>query len=223
MSITKTGIWTSDTSNHTYLVNNFTETKTATDWTLGGSVNSDGVAVLTGTSPTFTSKTFTLGDNDIIVVEFNCALPTPSTGKDGFFLGTTATTAANRYYYSTSTNSYGAAQSNASSSWNTYQLSAYNVTTPIYIKTYLIGKNVDIENVPPTVTTNSNKNPPVIQYTETNSVAFRAGYNSGNTSMVIHVWDMKVYKLNTCGISELNTDIASVYSGSVNAPHFYEI
>ena len=222
MSITKTGVWTSNTSDHTYLVNNFTETKTTTDWTLEGSVNSNGVAVLTGTGPAFTSKNFTLGDDDIIVVEFNCQLPTPSTGKDGFFLGTTAATAANRYYYDTSTNSYGAAQSNANSQWNTYQLSAYNINEPIYIKTYLIGKNVDIKDVPPTITTNSSKNPPVIQYTETNSIAFRSGYNSGNTNMVIHVWDMKVYKLNTCGISELNTNIASLYSGGINAPQFIE-
>lgn len=88
MSITKTGIWASDISNHTYLVNNFTETKTTTDWTLGGSIDNNGVAVLTGTNPAFTSKTFTLGDDDIIVVEFNCQIPTPSTGNDGFFLGT---------------------------------------------------------------------------------------------------------------------------------------
>jgi len=221
VSITKTGIWTSE-DKYTYLVNNFTETKTSTDWTLGGSVNSSGIAVLTGTTPAFSSKTFTLGDNDIIAVEFNCKLPTPSTGADGFFLGTTASANTNRYYYNTATQTWGSAQSNANSSWNTYQLSSYNLNTPIYIKTYLIGKNVDINDVPPTITTNSAKNPPVIQYTGTNSVAFRSGYNSGNTSMVIHIWNMKVYNINSHNFTE-RAGNASIYTGGTAAPCFYEI
>lgn len=223
MSIIKTGIWTSDTSNYTYLINNFTETKTTTGWTLGGTLNNDGVAVLTGTGPTIATSNFNVGDNDIVVIEFNVKLPTPSTGSDGLFIGATATTASNRYYYNTSTNNWGAAQSNANSSWNTYFLSSYNLNQPIYIKSYIIGKDVDINNVPPTITTNTNKNPAVLQYTSTNSVAIRSGYNSGNTSMVIHLWDFKIYKLNTYGVSELNTDIASIYKGGINAPQIIEI
>lgn len=224
MSIKKTGVWTSEIEKKTYLINNFTETKNTTNWTLGGTINSNGVAVLTGTSPNFNSSSFIVAPNDIIVVEFNASLPTPSTGNDGLFIGSTATTASNRYYFDNSTQTWGAAQNNANSSWNTYFLSSYNISTPIYIKSYIIGSEVNINDVPPTITTNSNKNPAVIQYTDANtSVAIRPGYNGGNTSMIINIWNFKVYKLNSYGISELNTDKASLYKGGINAPQFYEI
>lgn len=218
MSITKTGVWTSDNEKYTYLVNNFSETKTTTDWTLDGTINSNGVAVLTGTGPRIISKNFPVGDNDIVVVEFNVAVPTPSTstGGSGIYLGTTYGTSCNYWSYNTTTNQW---NTTAGISNNVYYLNSYNLTTSRHVKGYIIGQNVDITTVPPPIGVSGTG---AMCYTTLNEVGIRSGYNS-NTSMVIHIWDFKIYKLNTHSISELNTDKASLYKGGINAPRFYEI
>ena len=73
-----------------YLVNNFTQTGTLIDWTLGGVTLTNSIAQLTGTSPGITSSTFTVNSNDIICFEFTISLPTTSTKTSGggVYLGT---------------------------------------------------------------------------------------------------------------------------------------
>ena len=90
--ITNQGQFILDLNDPLYLVNNFTKTNSTSGWTFGGTspTLSNGVEILTGTSPNITSATFTVNPNDIICFEFTVALPTPSTssGGPGLYLGT---------------------------------------------------------------------------------------------------------------------------------------
>ena len=186
-----------------YLINNFGETNTLTDWTFTSPTISNGVVTTTGTAPAITSATFTVNPTDIIVVDFTLSMPTTSTktdGSGGLYLGTLGSTATNRYSFYFNTGSWGAAQSNSSSSWNTYFVYNYNLNATIRIKSYIIGSSVNISNVPaPECSMSTITYTNAIQLTSGTTTNIRAGYNSGNSEMVIKLSDFKIYNINEHG------------------------
>lgn len=187
MSINKNGIVSIDTSKIHNIINNPCETNTTTDWSFGGTVAlSNGVLTLTGNNPTIQSSSFPVGENEIIVFEFTVSLPTPSTTTSGpgIYLGTKYGDPTDIYYWngdSLATSSTG--------STNPYFLYSYNSTTENKVKTYILGKNVEIKNfIPKTEGSGTIR----ILRVSTDTTLIRSGYNS-NTSMVIQFKNLKLY------------------------------
>lgn len=214
MSIYKNGVWTSDASHPQYLVNNFGETNTLTDWTVSGTI-SNNVLTLTGASPQLTSKTFTVNPDDILVIEFSLAFTTLS-DNSGVYIGSKSDPNTSRWIYNTTTKTWTGPNSNASSQWSTYWLSNYNSKTRKTIKSYLIGSNVDVSQVPPPEGTDQ-----MIQLNTGNTATnIRTGYNA-NTGMTFEVYYFKIYKL-TQGFSEVGTQ-AKIGKSWVYSNDFIEI
>lgn len=187
MSINKNGIVSIDTSKIHNIINNPCETNTTTDWSFGGTVAlSNGVLTLTGVNPGIQSSDFPVGENEIIVFEFTVSLPTPSTttGGSGIYLGTRYGDLTASYYWSgDSLATYSAGDTNP------YFLSSYNSTAENKVKTYILGKNVEIKNfIPKTEGSGMIR----ILKVSTDTTCIRSGYNT-NTSMVIQFKNLKLY------------------------------
>ena len=187
MSINRNGIVSIDTSKIHNIINNPCETNTATDWYFGetGTLN-NGVLTLTGTGPYIQSSSFPVGENEIIVFEFTVSLPTPSTttGGPGLYLGTKYGDPTDVYYWSGDrliTDSTG--------DTNPYFLRSYNSTTENKVKTYILGKNVEIKNFIPKT---EGIGTIYILKTSKDTTYIRSGYNR-NTSMVIQFKNLKLY------------------------------
>ena len=188
MSINKNGIVSIDTSKIHNIINNPCETNTTTDWSFGGTATlSNGVLTLTGSAPNIQSSSFPVGENEIIVFEFTVSLPTPSTttGGAGIYLGTRYGDPTDVYYWSgDSLIIY------ATGDTNPYFLYSYNSTAENKVKTYILGKNVEIKNFIPKTESNS---PIRILKVSTDTTHIRSGYNGGNTNMVIQFKNLKLY------------------------------
>ncbi len=187
MSINKNGIVSIDTSKIHNIINNPCETNTTTDWSFGGTVAlSNGVLTLTGPAPNIQSSSFPVGENEIIVFEFTVSLPTPSasTSGPGLYLGTKYGDPTDTYYWngdSLATESIG--------STNPYFLSSYNSTADNKVKTYILGKNVEIKNFIPKT---EGIGTIYILKTSKDATYIRSGYNT-NTTMVIQFKNLKLY------------------------------
>ncbi len=186
MSINKNGIVSIDTSKIHNIINNPCETNTTTDWSFGGTPTlSNGVLTLTGTAPGIQSSDFPVGENEIIVFEFTVSLPTPSTttGGPGLYLGTRYGDPTDVYYWngnSLVTFDIGTT--------NPYFLWSYNSTAENRVKTYILGKNVEIKNfIPKTEGSNI-----YILKVSKDTTYIRSGYNA-NTNMVIQFKNLKLY------------------------------
>ena len=217
VNVSKAGIVKDDLSSIHTIINNPCKTGTSTNWSFGGSVSiSSGLVQLTGTNPNITSSSFALGADDIIVFEFSVSLPTPSTttGGPGLYLGTTYGVSTKTYYYS------GGWITASSGDTNPYFLHAYNSKAVNSIRTYILGANVNINNIPQTINTASSTIY-VLQPLSGSTTYIRSGYNS-NTSMVINIYDLKLYKLNYNGICE-NTGEASFGKGYLSFNDYIEI
>ena len=215
MSIYKRGVWTSSASQNEYLVNNFGDTHTLTDWTVSGSIINN-VLTLTGASPQLTSTTFTVGPDDIIQIEFSLAFTTLS-DNSGVYIGTKSDANTYRYTYNTTTKKWGDKTSNASSPWSTYWLSNYNSKTLKSVKSYVIGSNVNPDAVPAPEGTDQ-----MIQLGENNTATnIRTGYNA-NTGMTFEVYYFKITNLTHGGFSE-SGDKVRVGESWVYANNFIEI
>lgn len=216
MGISKNGVLSSDTTNLHCLINNFSESGTTTDWSLGGSLN-NGVAVLTGTSPTIQSSAFTVNPDDILAFEFTVSLPTPSTaaGGAGLYLGTTYGYTTRHYSYNHSTGSWVYTATDT----NPYFIRAYNSTDVLHVKSYILGKNITIEQIPqPEI--NKNVTLCALQLTDKTSCYIRSGYNA-NTSMVINFSNPRIYNVKQFGICENST--AKIGKGYIESSNFYEL
>lgn len=195
MSICKNGIWISTASQNKYLVNNFGDTHTTTDWTVSGSIINN-VLTLTGQSPQLTSKTFVVGPDDIIQIEFSLAF-TVLSDNSGVYVGSKADANTYRYTYNNTTKKWGNKTSNASSSWSTYWLANYNSKATKTVKSYIIGSNVNPDSVPAPSGTDQ-----MIQLGENNTTTnIRTGYNA-NTGMTFEVYYFKITNLTHRGFSE---------------------
>ena len=187
MSINKNGIVSIDTSKIHNIINNPCETNTVTDWYFSEPFTlSNGVLTLTGASPNIQSSSFPVGENEIIVFEFTVALPTPSTagGGPGLYLGTKYGDPTDIYYWNG--NSIVTA---STGSTNPYFLNSYNSTAENKVKTYILGKNVEIKNfIPKTEGTGTI----FILRTSKDTTYIRSGYNR-NTSMVIQFKNLRLY------------------------------
>ena len=187
MSINKNGVVSIDISKIHNILNNPCETNTKTDWSFGGTVTlSNGVLTLTGPVPNIQSSSFPVGENEIIVFEFTVSLPTPSTttGGPGLYLGTKYGDPTDVYYWSGDslvTSSTGAT--------NPYFLNSYNSTAENRVKTYILGKNVEIQNFIPKT---EGIGTIYILKTSKNTTYIRSGYNT-NTNMVIQFKNLKLY------------------------------
>ena len=187
MSINKNGIVSIDTSKIHNIINNPCETNTTADWSFGGDVTlSNGVLTLAGVNPKIQSSSFPVGENEIIVFEFTVSLPTPSTatGWPGLYLGTRYGDLTNEYYWSG--NSLLAHSMNNA---NPYFLYAYNSAKESKIKTYILGKSVEIKNFIPKTEGSGTIN---ILKVSTDTTYIRSSYNN-NTSMVIQFKNLKLY------------------------------
>lgn len=187
MSINRNGIVSIDTSKIHNIINNPCETNTTTDWTFGGTVTlNNGVLTLTGVNPGISSSDFSVGENEIIVFEFTVSLPTPSTstGYPGLYLGTKYGDPTDVYYWNG--NSLVTA---STGSTNPYFLNAYNSTTENRVKTYILGKNVEIKDFIPKT---EGIGAIYILRTSKDTTYIRSGYNT-NTTMVIQFKNLKLY------------------------------
>lgn len=186
MSINKNGIVSIDTSKIHNIINNPCETNTPTDWSFGGTVAlNNGVLTLTGTSPSIRSSDFPVGENEIIVFEFTVSLPTPSTTTSGpgLYLGIKAGVPTDVYCWSGDR-----LVTEYTGSTNPYFLNSYNSTAENKVKTYILGKNVEIKNfIPKTEGIGIS----ILKISE-DTTYIRAGYNT-NTSMVIQFKNLKLY------------------------------
>ena len=187
MSINKNGIVSIDTSKVHNIINNPCETNTKTDWSFGGTATlSNGVLTLTGSAPNIQSSSFPVGENEIIVFEFTVSLPTPSTttGGPGLYLGTKYGDPTDVYYWNgNSLVTY------STGNTNPYFLNSYNSTTENKVKTYILGKNVEIKNFIPKT---EGIGTIYILRTSKDTTYIRSGYNT-NTSMVIQFKNLKLY------------------------------
>ena len=186
MSINRNGIVSIDTSKIHNIINNPCETNTKTAWSFGGTVTlSNGVLTLTGSAPNIQSSSFPVGENEIIVFEFTVSLPTPSTttGGSGIYLGTRYGDPTDEYFWSGDrllTNQVGTT--------NPYFLNSYNSTAENRVKTYILGKNVEIKNFIP----KTEGSDIFILKVSTDTTCIRSGYNR-NTNMVIQFKNLKLY------------------------------
>lgn len=187
MSINKNGIVSIDTSKIHNIINNPCETNTTTDWSFEGTATlSNGVLTLTGSAPNIQSSSFPVGENEIIVFEFTVSLPTPSTttGGPGIYLGTRYGDPTDVYYWSgDSLIIY------ATGDTNPYFLYSYNSTAENKVKTYILGKNVEIKNFIPKT---EGIGTIYILKTSKDTTCIRGRYNN-NTSMVIQFKNLKLY------------------------------
>lgn len=187
MSINKNGIVSIDTSKIHNIINNPCETNTTTDWSFGVTPTlSNGVLTLTGANPSIQSSSFPVGENEIIVFEFTVSLPTPSTttGGPGIYLGTRYGDPTGEYYWSGDS-----LVTSSTGNTNPYFLYSYNSTAENKVKTYILGKNVEIKNFIPKTEGNGTIR---ILRVSTDTTCIRSGYNS-NTSMVIQFKNLKLY------------------------------
>lgn len=187
MSINRNGIVSIDTSKIHNIINNPCETNTKTDWSFGGTVTlSNGVLTLTGSAPNIQSSSFPVGANEIIVFEFTVSLPTPSTttGGPGLYLGTKYGDPTDVYYWNgNSLVTY------STGNTNPYFLNSYNSTTENKVKTYILGKNVEIKDFIPKT---EGIGTIYILKTSKDTTYIRSGYNT-NTNMVIQFKNLKLY------------------------------
>lgn len=187
MSINRNGIVSIDTSKIHNIINNPCETNTKTDWSFGGTVTlSNGVLTLTGPAPNIQSSSFPVGENEIIVFEFTVSLPTPSTttGGPGLYLGTKYGDPTDVYYWNgNSLVTY------STGNTNPYFLNSYNSTTENKVKTYILGKNVEIKDFIPKT---EGIGTIYILKTSKDATYIRSGYNT-NTTMVIQFKNLKLY------------------------------
>lgn len=187
MSINKNGIVSIDTSKIHNIINNPCETNTTTDWSFGGTVTlSNGVLTLTGSAPNIQSSSFPVGENEIIVFEFTVSLPTPSTttGGPGLYLGTKYGDPTDVYYWSGDN-----LVAYSIGTTNPYFLNSYNSTAENKVKTYILGKNVEIKNFIPKT---EGIGTVYILKTSKDTTYIRSGYNT-NTNMVIQFKNLKLY------------------------------
>ena len=187
MSINRNGIVSIDTSKIHNIINNPCETNTTADWSFGGTPTlSNGVLTLAGVNPTIKSSDFPVGENEIIVFEFTVSLPTPSTatGWPGLYLGTRSGDPTNEYYWSGDN-----LLTQSVNNRNPYFLNAYNSAKESKIKTYILGKSVEIKNFIPKTEGSGTIN---ILKVSTDTTCIRSGYNN-NTSMVIQFKNLKLY------------------------------
>ena len=187
MSINRNGIVSIDTSKIHNIINNPCETNTTTGWSFGGTVAlNNGVLTLTGTNPNIQSPSFPVGENEIIVFEFTVSLPTPSTTTSGpgLYLGTRYGDPTDGYYWSGSS-----LVTYYTGNTNPYFLYSYNSTAENKVKTYILGKNVEIKNFIPK--TEGNGSIFILRISK-DTTSIRSGYNN-NTSMVIQFKNLKLY------------------------------
>ena len=187
MSINKKGIVSIDTSKIHNIINNPCETNTTTDWSFGGAVAlNNGVLTLTGVYPNIESSSFPVGENEIIVFEFTVSLPTPSTTtvEPGLYLGTRYGDPTDVYYWSGDRLLTGHVGTT-----NPYFLYSYNSAEENKVKTYILGKNVEIKNFIPKT---EGSGIIYILKISTDTTCIRSGYNN-NTSMVIQFKNLKLY------------------------------
>ena len=187
MSINKNGIVSIDTSKVHNIINNPCETNTTTDWSFGGTETlSNGVLTLTGPAPNIQSSSFPVGENEIIVFEFTVSLPTPSTttGGPGLYLGTRYGDPTDVYYWNE--NSLVTFDIGTT---NPYFLWSYNSAAENRVKTYILGKNVEIKNFIPKT---EGSGIIYILKVSTDTTCIRSGYNA-NTNMVIQFKNLKLY------------------------------
>lgn len=222
-NFSKTTILSVDAQHPGYIINNFSDSGTTTDWSFGGTFSlSNGVVTMEGVNPAFSSVNFTVGANDIICVEFKVSLPTPSTssGSAGVYIGASWGQAMYTHQFNINTKVW---TQDTATGTNEYFLNAYNSTTQLYQKHYILGTAVSLSDVPWGETTQATYPPKAIQLTGSQTtIKIRSGYNT-NTSMVIKLSDFKIYNINHEGFVEPGGAItAKIGSGWSNATEFYE-
>lgn len=223
ININKQGQFIVDLNNIKYLVNNFSISGNTTGWTLTNGTLSNGIVTMTGVNPTILSPYFNVGADDIICVEFTVALPTPSdpagNGK-GLYLGTPTSQGVFVHNFNLTTKTWTAS---TTANNNPYFLNAYNLTTPITQRHYIVGANVNVADIPWGESTNASFTPKAIQL-PSNITTSRlcSGYNS-NPSMTIIMRNPHFYNIKQCGFydgDEINQ--ARIGKNWSQANTFYE-
>lgn len=204
-----------------YLVNNFSETNTMTGWSFGGSPTiSNGVVTMTGVNPAFSSDNFTVNPDDIVVVEFDIEMPVVSTttSNPGVCIGTPTGSAnsTTQYSYNFSTKKWTTGDTNNT---NPYFMCSYNSTDHYHCRTYLLGSNKTIDDLPYAEASNT-RTLCALKLNSATTAKIRSGYNS-NTTMTIKLSNFKVYRLDNEGFCE-TSDIARIGTGYYQSTNFIE-
>ena len=222
ININKQGQFTANLNDIKYLVNNFSVSGNITGWTLTNGTLANGVVTMTGSSPTIYSPYFNVGVNDIICVEFTVSLPTPSTttGGPGLYLGTPTGQGVFVHGFNHTTKTW---SKSTSANNNPYFLNSYNLKTPIIQKHYVLGANVDLNDVPWGESSNTSYPAKAIQLpSSVTSTRLRSGYNS-NTSMVITLSNPRIYNITERGFFDSNDiTVAKIGKNWSQANTFYE-
>ena len=189
MSINKNGIVSIDTSKIHNIINNPCETNTTTDWTFGGTVAlNNGVLTLSGTKPGIQSSNFPVGKNEIIVFEFTVSLLTP--GSTGLYLGTRFRDSTDMYYWSGNK-----LITHSIENYNPYFIHAYNSSVENKVKTYILGKNVEIKDFIPMTEGSEGQGAAggiKILKISTDTTCIRSAYGD-NTNVVVQFKNLKLY------------------------------
>ena len=126
-----------------------------TDWSVGGTspTLTNGVLTLTGTAPAINSSSFAVNQDDIIVIEIGVQLTQISTTSGpGIYLGTKYGQSTSLFSYNFTTNKWVAGSTNNT---NPYFMNGYNSTDYYHCKTYLLGSNKTIDDIPDAKATNT--------------------------------------------------------------------
>lgn len=222
ININKQGQFIADLNNIKYLVNNFSASGNTTGWILTNGTLSNGTVTMTGVNPTIFSPYFNIGVDDIICIEWIVAIPTPSTKTSGpgLYLGTPTSQGVFVHTFNHNTKTW---TSNTTANNNPYFLYSYNLTSVLSQKHYVIGANVDLNDVPWGESSNVSYPARIIQFpSNITSTRLRSGYNS-NTSMTITLRDVKIYNITQRGFYD-NNDIITAKIGKnwSQANNFYE-
>lgn len=223
ININKQGQFIIDRNNIKYLVNNFSQSGNTTGWTLTNGTLTNGVVTMTGSNPTIYSPYFNVNKNDIICIEFTVSLPTPSdpggAGK-GLYLGTPTSQGVFVHSFNPTTKVWTAS---SSANNNPYFLNAYNLTTALTQKHYVLGASVNLSDVPWGETTNTSYPPKAIQLpSNITTCRIRSGYNS-NPSMIITLSNPRIYNIKHDGFYSGNDIVnASIGQNWSQALNIYE-
>ena len=223
MNLNYQGILEINIDSMKYLINNFTQTNTLTNWTFGTNTFTNGIVELTGTNPSITSSTFTVNTTDIICFEFTLSVPTPSTKTSGGGVYIGSKNGQTVYVHSFNPTTQTWTQSTTTTT-NPYFIASYNKTNTLIIKNYILGSEVDLNDIPVGETTDNSFYPKAIQLTSgLTSTNIRSGYNGGNSSMIIHFSNPKIYNIKERGFYDGN-EITTVNFGNnfIQANNLYE-
>lgn len=174
-------------------INNFSITGTLEGWTTTGTLEDDASGFkklrFTSTYSGFTSNVFTVQPNEICSFEFGIACPN-YTSLSGAYIGLTYGQNFRQYTWSFTLNKWTAGSVNS----NAYFINNYRATTVKYYKTYILGSNVSINDIPAPSATDATYSLYALQLQGTDTTArIRTGFNPITAGTYWEIYNPQIY------------------------------